>query len=101
MDEGRQRDAVRRLWVRIRRTKMTAVLVRGIGDIGSTVGHRLHREGFAVMIHDVSSPTWTRREMALTDAIFDGEASLEGIRAVRVDQVSSPVRAAARFNLGF
>jgi hypothetical protein len=64
---------------------VTRVLVRGIGDVGSTVAHLLHRQGFAVVIHDVSSPIWTRRKMAFTDAVFDGAALLEGILAVRVD----------------
>jgi xanthine dehydrogenase accessory factor len=64
-------------------------LVRGIGDVGSAVAHALHREGFKVLIHDVPSPPWTRRRMAFTDAVFDGEALLSGVRAVRVDELSS------------
>lgn len=68
---------------------MKSVLVRGIGDIGSTVAHRLHREGHGVVIHDIPSPTWTRRKMALTDAIFDGEAFLDGVGATRMDQLSA------------
>jgi xanthine dehydrogenase accessory factor len=68
---------------------MTRVLVRGIGDVGSAVAHALHREGFQVVIHDVPMPTWTRRKMAFTDAVFDGDALLDGVRAVRVDELSS------------
>jgi xanthine dehydrogenase accessory factor len=67
----------------------TSALVRGIGDVGSAVAHALHREGFKTVIHDVSFPTWTRRKMAFTDAVFDGEVVLEGIRAMRLDQLSS------------
>jgi hypothetical protein len=33
------------------------VLVRGIGDIGSAIAHRLLRERFADVIHDVPTPT--------------------------------------------
>jgi xanthine dehydrogenase accessory factor len=68
---------------------MTRVLVRGIGDIGSAIAHVLHREGFQVVIHDGPMPTWTRRKMAFTDAVFDGDALLDGVRAVRVDELSS------------
>lgn len=68
---------------------MTKVLVRGIGDVGSAVAHALHREGFKTVIHDAPFPVWTRRKMAFTDAVFDGEAVLEGIRAVCVDLLSS------------
>ena len=68
---------------------MTRALVRGIGDVGSAVAHALHREGFKVVIHDMPLPAWTRREMAFTDAVFDGEALLDGVRAVRIDELSS------------
>ena len=68
---------------------MKRVLVRGIGDIGSTVGHLLYREAYAVVIHDTPLPTWMRRKMAFTDAIFDGEASLAGVDATRIDQLSA------------
>jgi xanthine dehydrogenase accessory factor len=59
------------------------VLVRGSGDIGSAVAHHLFREGHAVVIHDDPQPTTSRRGMAFTDAVFDGHAALEGLRAVR------------------
>ena len=65
------------------------VLVRGIGDVGSAAAHALHREGFKVCIHDLPLPLWTRRGMAFTDAVFDGEALLEGVSAVRIDELSS------------
>ena len=60
-----------------------SALVLGIGDVGSAVAHALYRAGFKVIIHDVPFPVWTRRKMAFVDAIFDGEAVLAGVRAVR------------------
>jgi len=44
------------------------ILVRGSGDIGSAVAHRLFEAGYAVVIHDTTQPTTTRRKMAFTDA---------------------------------
>ncbi len=64
------------------------ILVRGSGDIGSAVAHRLFLAGYAVIIHDGSRPTMSRRGMAFTDAIFDGQAVLEGVTAMRVDDVA-------------
>src|SRR5258706_14234437 len=64
-------------------------LVRGIGDVGSAVARALHREGLRVVIHDLPLPAWTRRKMAFTDTVFDGETLLDGVRAVRVDALSS------------
>jgi xanthine dehydrogenase accessory factor len=59
------------------------VVVRGIGDVGSAVAHRLFLEGHAVLIHDVPTPTTTRRGMAFADAVFDGSAVLDNVHAVR------------------
>ena len=57
------------------------VLVRGLGDIGSAVAHRLFGVGYPVVIHDDPLPTTTRRGMAFADAAFDGRATLDGIEA--------------------
>lgn len=61
------------------------ILVRGVGDVGSAVAHRLYRAGYAVTIHDDTRPATTRRAMAFTDAIFEGRACLDGVTAMRVD----------------
>jgi xanthine dehydrogenase accessory factor len=68
------------------------LLVRGVGDIGSAVAHRLFRDGYAVLIHDDPQPTTSRRGMAFTDAVFDGHAVLEDVRAVRVDELETVKR---------
>ncbi len=65
------------------------VLVRGIGDVASAVAHRLFRVGHPVVIHTDPRPTITRRGMAFADAVFDGEAILEGVHAVRVDEMDA------------
>lgn len=68
------------------------VLVRGVGDIGSAVAHHLFRDGYAVVIQDDPKPTTTRRGMAFADAIFDGDAVLDGVRAVRAGNVEQVKR---------
>jgi xanthine dehydrogenase accessory factor len=64
------------------------VLVRGSNDVASAVGHALFRAGYAVVLHDTAAPTCSRRKMAFTDAIFDGRAELEGVEAVRLDDLA-------------
>jgi xanthine dehydrogenase accessory factor len=54
-------------------------LVRGCGDIGSAIAHALFCAGYAVLIHDVANPSFARRGMAFTDAIYEGSACLEGV----------------------
>lgn len=67
---------------------VASVLIRGVGDIGSAIGHRLFVAGRAVVLHDGPNPTTTRRGMAFADAIFDGRAVLNGVEAIRVDDVT-------------
>jgi xanthine dehydrogenase accessory factor len=71
------------------------ILVRGVGDVGSAVAHTLYRAGHAVAIHDVAEPTTSRRGMAFTDAVFDGEVTLAGVLARRVDSLDDLTSALA------
>ena len=64
-------------------------LVRGVGDIGSAVAHRLFLAGHVVVVHDGEQPTTTRRGMAFADAIFDGRTTLDGVEAIRVDELDA------------
>jgi xanthine dehydrogenase accessory factor len=65
------------------------ILVRGVGDVGSAVAHTLHLSGYAVAIHDEPEPSTSRRGMAFTDAVFDGEVTLAGVLARRVESVQA------------
>jgi xanthine dehydrogenase accessory factor len=71
------------------------VLVHGVGDIGSAIAHRLFVEGYNVAIHDDPQPTTTHRGMSFADAVFDGRAVLDGVRAIRFDDLLQVKRAAA------
>lgn len=59
-----------------------SVLVRGIGDVGSAVAWALFKAGRSVVILDDPTPA-THRRMSFADAMFDGEAVLEGVTARR------------------
>jgi xanthine dehydrogenase accessory factor len=61
------------------------VIVLGVGDVGSAIAVALVRQGHQVVLVDGPQPTTTRRKMAFADAIFDGQATLDGISAIRVD----------------
>lgn len=67
---------------------MLSILVRGSSDVASAVAHRLFQAGFAPVLHDDPLPATTRRNMAFSDAIFDGSAWLEGLQARRLDDLS-------------
>lgn len=68
---------------------MPTALVRGLGDVGSAVAHRLFSDGYDVVIHDGPQPTTTRRKMAFADAAFDGAATLDGVEARRASDIDA------------
>lgn len=61
------------------------VVIRGGGDLASAVAHRLFREGRAVVIVEEPEPRAVRRWMAFAQAVFAGETTVEGVRAVRTE----------------
>jgi xanthine dehydrogenase accessory factor len=71
------------------KSEALVVLVRGSGDVGSAVAHRMFRSGHPVLIHDVPLPAAPRRGMAFTDAVFDGACVLEAVEARRVDDLGA------------
>ncbi|MFZ2781290.1 MAG: selenium-dependent molybdenum cofactor biosynthesis protein YqeB [Rectinemataceae bacterium] len=60
------------------------ILVRGAGDIATGVILRLVHAGFRVAALETEKPTAIRRTVALSEAVYDGEAQVENIRARRV-----------------
>lgn len=66
------------------------VVVRGGGDLGSGVVHRLHRAGFPVIVTDVANPTVVRRAVAFASAMYEDTVEIEGVtgrQATTVDEV--------------
>lgn len=57
------------------------VLVRGAGEIASGVAHRLHRSHFRICMTEIPYPLAVRREVAFSEAIYEGEKEVEGVRA--------------------
>ncbi len=67
---------------------MRRLLIRGSGEVGSAIARCAFREGYAVLVQDVAEPLTSRRLMAFSDALFDGEAVLDGVLARRIDRVA-------------
>lgn len=62
---------------------MTAIVVRGSGDVGSAVAYLLYKAGKAVVLHDSPAPSHTRRGMAFANALFERTAELSGVLGKR------------------
>lgn len=63
------------------------VLIRGGGDLGSGVAHRLHRSGFRVVVTELPQPLVIRRAVAFANAVYEGHCAVEGVEARLVRSV--------------
>ena len=62
-------------------------LVKGAGDLASGVAVRLYRSGFDVVMTEIARPTAVRRTVAFAEAVYEGHTEVEGIEAVKADNV--------------
>lgn len=63
----------------------TTVLIRGAGDIASGVALRLYRAGCSVAMTEIERPTTIRRTVAFSDAVVNGEQTVEDVTALRAE----------------
>ncbi len=63
------------------------VVVRGGGDVGTGVAHRLHRAGMRLMVTEIPNPLVIRRTVAFASAIYDGAIEVEGVKARRASSL--------------
>ena len=63
------------------------VIVRGGGDLASGVIHRLYRCGYRVLILESERPSAIRRMVSFCEAVYDGEAFVEGVLCQRVNTI--------------
>lgn len=63
------------------------VLIKGAGDLASGVAHRLIRCGFQVVMTEIDQPTVIRRTVAFAEAIYQGCVTVEGITAVKAENM--------------
>jgi len=60
------------------------IFVRGGGDIATGTIHKLYRSGYPVLILEIENPSAIRRQVAFSEAVYDGESQIEGVTCVRV-----------------
>lgn len=60
------------------------IIVRGAGDISTGTIHRLFRAGFPVLALETGHPSAIRRQVAFSEAVYDGTATVEEVTAVRI-----------------
>jgi xanthine dehydrogenase accessory factor len=68
----------------IKQVNKSVVVIRGGGDIGTGVAHRLHKSGFDVIVAEIENPLVIRRNVSFAQAVFEGQTVVEDVRAVKV-----------------
>jgi xanthine dehydrogenase accessory factor len=63
------------------------IIVRGGGDLATGTIHALWSAGFGVLVLEVANPSAIRRQVSVCEALFDGEAVVENMRAVKAESL--------------
>ena len=64
------------------------IIVRGAGDMATAVIHRLWRAGFRVLALETDRPSAIRRQVSVSEAVYDGCATVDGMTAVCINSIS-------------
>lgn len=62
-------------------------IIRGAGDIATAIALRLWRSGISVVMTEIEQPLTVRRTVAFSEAVRLGQVQVEGIAAIRVQDV--------------
>ena len=60
------------------------ILVRGGGDLATGTIHRLWSAGLKVLVLEAEHPAAIRRQVSVSEAVYEGGAVVEGMRAALV-----------------
>lgn len=63
------------------------IVVRGAGDLATGTIVRLVNCGFRVLVIECERPSAIRRQVALSEAVYDGAAAVEGVTCRRIADV--------------
>ena len=64
------------------------IVVRGGGDLATGTIHRLSAAGFNVLVLEIPNPAAIRRQVSLCEAVYEGTATVEGLTAVLIKDIS-------------
>jgi len=60
------------------------IIVRGGGDMATAVVHRLWRAGFRVLVLECAEPSAIRRQVAVSEAVYEGKTIVEDMTACKI-----------------
>ena len=68
------------------------IIIRGAGDIATGCIQKLVRAGFSVLALETEQPSAIRRQVALSEAVYEGSCCVEDLTAVCVDSLAEARR---------
>ena len=63
------------------------IIVRGGGDLATGTIHKLYKCGFSVLILETEKPSAIRRNVAFSEAVYEGRHTVEDITCFRADSL--------------
>lgn len=69
------------------------VIFRGGGDVATGSIQKLYRTGFRVLVLEMPKPLCIRRYVSCAQAVIDGEIEIEGMKAIRVENIEDAKKA--------
>ena len=60
------------------------IIVRGGGDIASGTIYKLHKCGFPVLVLETDAPSAIRRNVAFSEAVYEGIQQVEDVQCILV-----------------
>jgi len=69
------------------------IVIKGAGDLATGVAARLWRSGFPVIMTEIDQPLTVRRTVSLSDAVYEGETTVEGMTARRAQDRAEILKA--------
>lgn len=64
------------------------IIVRGGGDLATGTIYKLYKCGFPVLILEVETPSAIRRNVAFSEAVYEGQQTVENVTCYRADSIS-------------
>lgn len=61
---------------------MNTAIIRGGGDLASGIAYKLHKSGYKIIILEIDKPLTVRRAVAFSEAVYENETMIEGIKGI-------------------
>lgn len=72
-------------------TDLGVIWIQGAGELASGVALRLARSGYQIVMAEIANPLAVRRQVAFSEAVYEGKATVEGTSGLLVETLKDPL----------